>query len=177
MLQPSGRHFQETSSGFVSESHSVFRRLKEHSRLFPQPIPEIQASYLQVQHLVEEARNTATSLQHSVSKALTGQSKEGFTLGMRSPMPSYAPQPRYVQFLRSGAALDRKALSMFLHGDLLLHVPKSSTMIDQEHGTGPNILMDATHIPHMSCMMLHLPFHRHPSPLRTLWWVQGWGMR
>ena len=57
----------------------------------------------QVGHLVEEARSKATSIQQSVSKALTGKSDEGFTMGMRSPAPSYAPQPAWVQFLKSGA--------------------------------------------------------------------------
>lgn len=57
----------------------------------------------QVQHLVEEARSKATSIQQSVSKALTGKSEEGFTMGMRSNLPSYAPQPAFVRFLKSGA--------------------------------------------------------------------------
>ena len=60
-------------------------------------------SRLQVGHLVEEARAKATSIQQSVSKALTGQSEEGFTMGMRSATPSYAPAPAWVQFLKSGA--------------------------------------------------------------------------
>ena len=57
----------------------------------------------QVQHLVEEARSKASSIQQSVSKALTGRSEEGFTMGMRSNLPSYAPQPAFVRFLKSGA--------------------------------------------------------------------------
>ena len=57
---------------------------------------------LQVGHLVEEARSKATSIQQSVSIALTGKSEEGFSMGMRSPLPSYAPQPAWVQFLKTG---------------------------------------------------------------------------
>ena len=57
---------------------------------------------VQVGHLVGEARSKATSIQQSVSKALTGKSEEGFTMGMRSPAPSYGPQPAWVQFLKSG---------------------------------------------------------------------------
>ena len=77
---------------------------------FPGPIPTALQQHstcrgslpIQVGHLVEEARSKATSIQQSVSKALTGKSEEGFTMGMRSPAPSYAPQPAWVQFLKSG---------------------------------------------------------------------------
>ena len=55
---------------------------------------------------MDEARSKASSIQHSVSKALTGISEEGFTMGVRAPTPSYAPKPRYMQFLQSGAAHD-----------------------------------------------------------------------
>ena len=65
----------------------------------------------QVGHLVEEARSKASSIQQSVSKALTGKSEEGFTTGMRSPEPSYAPAPAWVQFLKSGRALTLPASS------------------------------------------------------------------
>lgn len=64
---------------------------------------------------MEEARSKASSIQQSVSKALTGKSEEGFTMGMRSPAPSYAPQPAWVQFLKSGA-LPSPSLS---HPDML----------------------------------------------------------
>lgn len=66
--------------------------------------PQPGALSAQVQHLVDVARSKATSIQQSVSKALTGNSEEGFTIGMCSPGPSYATKPRYVQFLQSGAA-------------------------------------------------------------------------
>ena len=56
---------------------------------------------------MDEARSKASSIQQSVSKALTGNPEEGFTMGVRAPTPSYAPKPRCMQFLQSGAAHDR----------------------------------------------------------------------
>lgn len=90
---------------------------------------------MQVGHLVEEARSKATSIQQSVSKALTGQSEDGFTMGMRSATPSYAPAPAWVQFLKSGAL----SFSPLIHpGDLreCRWVTTSITLEDQLHSAG-----------------------------------------